>query len=201
MGVMTTIALVGLGMQAYGMVRGARAEKKAGDAAQRAANSQAELFDFNASVAEQQAADAVERGHDEEGRFRSSVRAMIASQRTGFAGQGVEVDVGSAREVQEDAAYLGELDAMQIRQNAAREAWGFKTEAIDLRMRGDIARKEGVMLAEAGRSARTSTYIAGGAQLAMGVGTLYAQRYGFGGARSPRMQGPSFNGQPVTAHT
>lgn len=185
MGVMTTIALVGIGMQAYGMVRGARAEKKAGDAAQRAANSQAELFDFNASVADQQAADAISRGQDEEGRFRSSVRSMISSQRVGFSGQNVEVDVGSAREVQEDAAYLGELDAMQIRQNATREAWGFKVEAIDLRKRGEIARREGIMLAEAGRSARTSTYLQGAAGIASSAGTLYAQRYGFGGGSRP----------------
>lgn len=104
---------------------------------------------------------------------------MIASQRAGFSGQGVEVDVGSGLEVQQDAAYLGELDAMQIRQNAAREAWGYSVEAIDLRKRGEIARKEGAMIAEAGRTARTSAFIGAGASAVSGAASLYATRYGW----------------------
>lgn len=181
MAVLTGIALAGLALNAYGQFKQGAAAKQAGDAQRRAAESQADLLDFNATIADRQSADALERGRLDENRYRSSVRRLIGTQRTGFAGQGVEVSSGSAADVQADSAHLGELDALTIRQNAMLDAWGYRVEAYDTRQRAAIARREGVVLQEAGRAQQTAARIGAGASLLTGGASLLAARYGWGG--------------------
>jgi hypothetical protein len=177
------LAGVGMAISAFSKWRAGKAAKEQGEAQKRAAESQAQLLDFNANVAELQAKDAVERGAEEESRFRSSVRGMIGAQRAGIAAGNVDVGFGSAVDVQADASHLGELDALTIRTNAAREAWGFKVEAMDTRKRAEITRKEGVMLEKAGRTAQSSHRIDAIGGLATGGLNLLAQKYGFGGEK------------------
>jgi hypothetical protein len=175
---MTAIAIGSLAMGAYSAMRSGQAAKKAGEASQGAADSQADLADYNASVADIQAKDAIARGGQDEARFRAGVRGMIGTQRTGFAAGGIDVSSGSAVDVQADTAFFGELDALQIKTNAAREAWGFSTQADDLRKRAEIARKTGVMLEATGRANATSAYISGATSLVTGAANLYKQKYG-----------------------
>jgi hypothetical protein len=203
---MAVISLAGMAVSAYGQYKAGQSAKKAGEAAetaakevgkaeQRAAYDQAGLADYNAQVADLQAADATARGQEEASRYRVGVRGMIGSQRAGFAGAGVEVGFGSAVDVQADAAFLGELDALTIRTNAAREAWGFQVQSEDLRRRAAIARKEGDYAAEtgivrgaadraAGNAASTASKFAIASTLIGGGSSLLSQRYGFASTRS-----------------
>lgn len=126
-----TMTAITLGLVAGGAAVSAVGQVKAGNAARR-------LGDFNAQVAELQATDALARGQAEESQFRQSVRGLIGQQRTGFAGQNVDVGSGSAADVQADAAFLGELDALTIRNNAAREAWGYRVDAQNARLGGQM---------------------------------------------------------------
>lgn len=170
---------VGIGLGAYGQVKAGQAELEAAKAQRRAAESGANLQDFNANVAELQAQDAVERGAEDESRFRTQVRGAIGAQRAGFAAQNIKAGYGSAVDVQADAAYLGELDALAIRNNAQREAWGFKMQAVDLHRRADIARKEGVYLEAAGQQAKSARNLAALTTVVGGAGSLLQTRYGF----------------------
>ncbi len=157
------IAGVGYGIQAVGQIKAGNAAKRAGTAQREAAESEAALQDYNAGVADLQSKDAIERGQVEEQKFRSGVRVMIGSQRAAAAGGNVDVNYGSPVDVQADAAFLGEQDALTIRNNAAREAWGYDVQASDLRKRAEIARKEGVYLEAAGKQQQTaSRYAAAG---------------------------------------
>lgn len=126
--------------------------------------------DFNARIAEMQAADALARGAEEEGRFRQGVESLIGSQRAGFAGQNVDVGYGSPVDVQADAAFLGELDALTIRSNARREAWGYEVQAENFRRGGDVA---------------SSSAKFGAVQSALGIGqSLLMSKYGWGRANA-----------------
>jgi general stress protein YciG len=165
----TTLAIIGLATSIYGQV-------KAGQAAKKVGQSQGEREDFNAQQAEIQAADARAIGHEEESRFRTQVRGLLGSQRAGFAGQNVVVGSGSAADVQADAARLGEFDAIQIRNNAARQARGFEAEATDRRMAADIARRGGAAAASAANWGAATTGV-------LGASSLLMNRYGY--ARSP----------------
>lgn len=169
---------VGAAVNVAGQVRAGRQQQVAGVAQRDAAYSHAELADYNAMVAELQAEDALDRGLDEEQRFRSSVRGMIGSQRAALAANNVDVGYGSALDVQADAAFLAELDVMQIRTNAAREAWGYKVQAEDYRKRGQIIRKEGDYAKLAGGEALVASRIGAAGTLLTTAGSLLMQKYG-----------------------
>lgn len=169
MAVMTGIALGSVIASTVMQVKGQHA---AGAAAGRAAESQAQQYEFNAGIADLQAQDAAQRGLEEEQRFRTQVRGLIGTQRAGFAGQNVVVGDGSAADVQADSARLGELDAQQVRANAQREAWGFQVQADDLRMGAKVAR-------QGGQAARTAAnWQAAGSVLSAGS-SLLLSRYGW----------------------
>lgn len=111
----------------------------------KAGSEQKKMFERNAGFAEWQAADATTRGQVNETRQRQSTEQVIGAQRTSLATQGVDVNSGSSLDVQADASYLGELDALTIRSNAAKESYGYKVQAEDYRKRGQYAKQEGDM--------------------------------------------------------
>jgi len=197
----TALAVGGLATSVWGQIKAGKAQKKAAQTAatatteigklqRKSAEAQAELADYNQAVADLQAEDAVDRGAEAESRFRTQVRGAIGAQRAAFAGGNIDVGFGSAVDVQADAAFLGEMDALQIRTNAAREAWGFKVQAEDYRRRGDIMRREGVNAEEAARinanaqrqsggAAQTASYWGAASSLLGGGASLLAMRYQF----------------------
>jgi hypothetical protein len=174
-----SLAAIGTGVQVYGAIKQGKAQKAAGAAQREAADSQAGLSDYNAQVAELQASDAVDRGAEAESRYRSQIRGAIGSQRANIAAGNIDVNYGSAVDVQADAAFLGELDALQIKTNAAREAWGYKVEAEDYRKRAEITRKSGVYLEKAGQQAASASYLQAAGSLIGGTTSLLQMRYGF----------------------
>lgn len=173
------LVAAGTATQVYGQVKAGQASRAAGEKAQKASESQAQLADFNASVAELQAKDAIERGAETESRFRTTIRGTIGQQRAGIAAGNIDVGFGSAVDVQADSAFLGELDAVKIRNNAAREAWGYNVQAKDLRKRAEIARKEGVYLEAAGRQNQSAANLAAAGSLIGGTASLLQMKYGF----------------------
>lgn len=153
------LAGAGAGFSAMGSMRAGKAQQK--------------MAQYNAQIAEYQAMDALARGRQAEQRLRTDVKGVIGSQRAAFAASGVDInDIDStAVNVQADTAALGEMDALAIRLNAAREAWGYTSQAQDSLYRGKLARMEGSNRA-------VGTILTTGSQLA------YA-KYGFG-AGTPR---------------
>ena len=73
---------------------------------------------YASAVGEQQAA-------NQEQKNRSKLGAVIANQ----AASGIDVNSGSATDVQQSTAEVGQLDAMTIRANAAKQAYGYKVDA------------------------------------------------------------------------
>lgn len=201
MGVMTGLLIGGLVLQTVQQIRSANAAGRAGEAGRDVAESQADLADSNAALADLQARDAIERGAEQESNFRMGVRGMVGKQRAQLAGGNIDVSYGSAVDLQADTAYMGELDSLTIRNNAAREAWGFKTQGADLRARAEIARREGVMLERQGQEAKRAGYIGAATTVIGGGASLYAQRYGMhgttGGNLASRQTVPTMAGLPA----
>lgn len=165
----------------------AAAAEKSGEAQQAAAESSAQMDEFNAAIADQQAQDAVSRGQQDEDRFRQHIKLVIGSQRAGFAAGNVDVGFGSSVDTQADASYLGELDALTIRTNAGRQAWGYQVSATDYRNRAAVARKTGAFALEAGQATADAERTAGtlgAVSTIVGTGaSLLEARYGFGSRR------------------
>ena len=176
------IAGVGAGISAIGQWKAGTKMKEAGEAEQSAAFDQAALIDFNAHIADIQAEDALQRGQADEHRFRQGIALTVGSTRAGFAAQGVDLNEGSPVDVQADQVFRGELDAHQITTNAAREAWGFKVNAYDLRKQADIRRKEGINAAKTGVSQRNAARLGAVAGGITTGGNLLMQSFGFSDA-------------------
>lgn len=143
-----------------------KGERDAANSAESQGTYEKSVYDQNAKYAEQQAADAVDIGQEAEYRHRAGVRGLVGSQRAASAAQGIEIDSGSALDVQLESVGIGELDALTIRNNAAREAWGYKVEAADLRNRGKMAQFAGKTAAASYRNASWSTLLTGASELA-----------------------------------
>jgi len=173
-----------------------KAEQKQGDLQRKAAEGQAEILDYNAAVADLQAQDAIERGAEAESRFRSQVRGTVGAQRAAIAAGNIDVSFGSAVDVQADAAMLGELDALTIRTNAARESWGYKVQATDIRNRAAITRREGVMMQEASRVGTGGTGWQTASTLLGAGASLMQMRYASSGNRTTAPKTPTVNIQP-----
>lgn len=84
----------------------------------------------NIEQANDAAADAKNRGAIEAGQARTQGSQVAAEQNVAFANSGVRSDVGTALEVQANTAAQAELSAQTQKNNAAREAWGFKKHGM-----------------------------------------------------------------------
>ncbi len=113
--------------------------------------------DFEAKLAEMLAVDVTARGELAAQRVGMQTRGLIGSQRAALAASGVDVNSGSAADLQVDAAKFSAMDEQIIRNNAAREAMGIRTNSKLAQL---AARNE----AQAFRDAATQTLITGAAQ-------------------------------------
>lgn len=116
----------------------------------RAAN---EANRYNAKLGEIRAQDAEARGLLKESRFKGQVSQLQATQRSALAASGIQVDVGTAGDIVSETAFLGNLDALTIRHNTAKEAFGFRAQ----------------------RTSRTSPLLAAGGTLLTGISQFGSQ--------------------------
>lgn len=103
---------------------------------------------YNASVARSNAAnldaaaaDATTRGGIAANQRRADTQRVIGSQRAGMSG--VDLSTGSSLDVLVGTAGIGEQDALTIENNAAREAWGYRTQAGYARQQAKFAQSQG----------------------------------------------------------
>jgi hypothetical protein len=158
----TTIMMgVGMALTAIGGLQAADAQKKQGQYQQKVAEN-------NALTQRWAADDAITRGVVAEDRQRERTRALIGQQRAAMAANGIDVGTGTALDLQADAANEGEFDAMTIRSNAMRQAWGLQTQA-------DNTVADGAMAAFAGDQKATGTLLSTGGSLLTQGGSLYKQ--------------------------
>lgn len=115
---------VGAGLAVVGGVQAARAQKAAGEY-------QAQVDEQNAKVGRQQADQARQIGNMEEERQMRRVRAAVATQRAAQAANGLDVNSGTALDLQAETAGFGTADALTMRSNAIRQAWGFEVGAVN----------------------------------------------------------------------
>lgn len=132
-----------------------------------AASAEAQAADQNARVAQQQAEQARQIGNIEEERQLRRVRAALGAQRAALAANGLDINTGSALDLQAETAGFGAADALNLRANALRQAWGFEVDATNSKNRARAARAQG-------RNSAMGTLITTGAQLAT-MGYQYKQ--------------------------
>lgn len=89
------------------------------------------------------AADARQRGAAEEGRTRMAGSRAIGEAKTAITASNIETSSGSAANALADIRMFSELDALTVRSNAAREAWGHEAQAAILEQSRKAKKKQG----------------------------------------------------------
>jgi len=106
----------------------------------RAARQEAALYDFNAHMSRLAAKDAKRRGEIAVDQLRMEVSQLVGEQKLAFGAGNVMLDSGSALEVVQDTKRVAEMDVAMIRNNAAREAWGYRVEAALARAQSETVK-------------------------------------------------------------
>lgn len=150
--VLPIIGLIGTGISATSQIVGA---KNQADALKEQAEYQKTVSDSNARMAEFNANDALKRGEQDAHLIRREGDQVVGAQRAGYAGQGVDVNTGSAAKVQAETRMLSAADMLTAKNNAWREAWGYKVEAMNATNAGQFAVK-------AAKNAAANTLLTGG---------------------------------------
>jgi opacity protein-like surface antigen len=156
------LTLASTAFQVYGQYQQGKAQQAQYDY-------QAQVDRNNAQIAEWQAQDALRRGEIEEKQHRIKVGQLAGRQRSVLAASGVDVSSGSALDILGDTAELGELDALTIRSNAAREAYNYRVQASN-------SQASSALSSLAGQNARTSSYIGATSSL-LGGATSMADKW------------------------
>lgn len=134
------------------------------------AESDASLLELNASISDTQAKTAIMQGQREEQKLRLGTAQLKGRQRATMAASGVDLGVGSAARVLATTDYMTEVDAGEIRANAARAAFGYKVQEVNQKAAAMSARTQGVNY-RAG-SAFASVSASGISPLAAGASSL-----------------------------
>ena len=123
-----------------------------GKAAQASANYNARVQDNNAEIARRNADFAAKEGHANVEKEQLKNRATVGAIKAAQAASGVDVSGPSAVDVRSSAAELGQLNAITIRSNAVRKAYGYQTQADSHEDQAALDRAEG-------KNAKTAGYI------------------------------------------
>lgn len=148
----TTLAVASLVLTGIGGVTTYRAQRAAADTAE-------QIAEQNAGIARQQAEQERQIGNIEEERQLRRVRAALGTQRATLAANGLDINTGTALDLQAETAGFGMADALNIRTNALRRAWGFEVDAVN-------STNEGRARAAGYRNDAMGTLITTGASLA-----------------------------------
>lgn len=92
----------------------------------------------NAMISEWNAQDAARRGEQDLIDQRRKTAAVMGAQRATLAGRGIDLSEGSALNILTDTEYLGEQDALTVKDNTAKNVWAAKVQANNDRANADL---------------------------------------------------------------
>lgn len=84
---------------------------------------QAKVSQNNAQIAEWQAQQALTAGAQQEQVSRVRTAGLEGAQRAAMAANGIDLGEGNATDILATTKFMGEREALTIRDNAARQAW------------------------------------------------------------------------------
>lgn len=147
-------SIAAAGISAYGMYQQGQSQKALGEY-------NAKVSENNAIVQQQAAEDARRRGDIAEDAQRRQTRQMLAAQRAAIGAQGGVLTDQSTEAILADTAQFGELDALTVRNNAAREAWGLEVGANNTLAQAEASRFQGQAASRAASLSAVGTLIGG----------------------------------------
>lgn len=138
-----------------------------GNAAKKASDAQAEQDVKNAQLADMAAKDAIRQGGVDAAAARAEGTEVISAQRVGFATSGVDVNSGTAGTTQVLTRQLSDFEAETIKVEAAKDAWGLRTQGLNYEKQSKVRR-------EIGRQAQLGGFLSATGYAFQGIGGAVA---------------------------
>jgi hypothetical protein len=154
------------GLVVASAVASAAGSLQSGMAAKAQGNYEAKVAGRNASLAEQQAQDARDRGVTAQTQLARRYAQIGGEQRASMAANGLDLSFGSALGVQQDTASLYGEDTLTASKNTDREATGYDISAANYRSEGIASKMRGSAGMTAGVFGAASSVLGGATQFA-----------------------------------
>jgi len=156
----------GLALGLASTLMGAAGAVQQGQAASQAAEYNSKVSAMNADLADRRAKDALVRGQKEEQQKLFEKAQIMGKQKAAAAANGVDITFGSPLDNIVDTAKLGEIDALTIRQNANRESYDYRVQAVNQNAQSELQSMQA-------DSAKTGGYLSAFGTLLGGAGDAY----------------------------
>ena len=128
------------------------------------ANAAASVAEQNARLSEQKGMATMQKAGWEERRIRAGSKKLQGQQRSLLAASGVDVNTGSALDVQADTAYQAAEDVAMTHYNAELQKWGFDIEAANYKAQAASAKQQATSALIGGVIGAGSSILTGGSQ-------------------------------------
>ncbi len=115
------------------------------DAIRRQAAFKQQIDNMNAGYADLDAYNAEKQGHTQSARYQNVIDSTVAEQRTGYASSNVDVNYGTAAQVQGESRLTGLMNALDIQRQAREKAFGYTVQGINYRLGGVTAVGQGAV--------------------------------------------------------
>lgn len=153
-------AIAGAAAIIGGTVSAIGAEDSA-NATKNAENYNASIATDNAAIANQNAAYAGAAGEAQAEQAALATKARVGGIKANAAAGNIDVNSGSALDVQSSADQLGELNSLTIKSNAARQAYGYETQQLNFNAQSQLDTYQGQAAQLAGNFTAGSDVIGG----------------------------------------
>lgn len=152
---------------------------------------QKSVAEQNEQISLQNQRTALEAGNTQESLQRLRTGQMVGREVAGAAAQGIDVGTGSPLAVQAATKLGGDMDALMIRYNAARQAYGYTVQADQFKDQATIAGRAAVGGLVSGLFQAGSSFLSGSSSLADKWLNAKLNVPGFGGQAPPVSFGDS----------
>jgi hypothetical protein len=160
-GIEEAAAIVSIASAVAGTAVSAIGAEKTASAESQAAAANAQIAAENQQAAQQNAAQASMAGEQQaaisQQRTRARMGGIIASEAAG----GIDVNSGSAQQVQASNRAIGLEDALTIKSNAARQAYGYEVQGTNFGAQASLDTAQAANASQAGDITAASTILGG----------------------------------------
>ena len=161
------VALLGMGVA--GAAVSAVGSVEAGEAGKGSADYQAQVARNNALIANENATWTAESGESKVAAQGMKTAQTVGTTKAAQGASNIDVNTGSASDVRTSEAKLGVLDALTIRSNSAREAYGYEVASTSDTAQAGLLEQQGAQAQTAGDIGALSSFLSG----ASSVGSKY----------------------------
>lgn len=159
------VAGVGIASSVFGAITSAFGAEATGRAQQKTDQFLSQQALYNSEVAKQNEALAREQGELQAGRYGIGASTRLGQIKASQASGGIDVNSGSALQVQKSQQLVSNIDMDQIRSNAAKTAYNFDVESVQ-------DKNQAQLYTMAGSNAAAAGQVNAGASLISGAGSV-----------------------------